>query len=72
MYELKDYYSKRAKDYEQIYSREDPVRQSELNKIKDELISLFKNKSVLEAACGTGYWTEVISKTAKQVLAFDF
>jgi SAM-dependent methyltransferase len=69
---VKDYYSKRAREYEQIYHRDDPVRQSELTSIKDELISVFKNKTVLEAACGTGYWTEVISKSAGRVVAFDF
>ncbi len=69
---MKDYYSKRAREYEQIYHRDDPVRQSELTLIKSELISVFKNKTVLEVACGTGYWTEAISQTAKRVWAFDF
>ncbi len=69
---MKDYYSKRAREYEQIYYRDDPQRQNELEQIKNELGSCFQNETVLEAACGTGYWTEVISRVAKRTTAFDF
>jgi ubiquinone/menaquinone biosynthesis C-methylase UbiE len=69
---MKEYYSRRAREYERIYYRDDPVRQQELEQIKNELLSLYKNKRVLEAACGTGYWTEAISNTAGVVVAFDF
>ncbi len=69
---MKDYYSKRAREYEQIYYRDDPQRQKELEQIKNELGSYFQNEMVLEAACGTGYWTEVISRVAKRTTAFDF
>ena len=33
--------------------------------------NIFKNKSLIEIACGTGYWTERISQTAKSVYAID-
>jgi SAM-dependent methyltransferase len=68
---MKEYYSKRASEYESIYYRDDPIRQSELDKIKDELKALFKNKAVLEIACGTGYWTETIASVAREVTGFD-
>ncbi len=69
---MKAYYSKRAREYEEIYNRDDPVRQKELGKIKREISKLFEKRNVLEVACGTGYFTEVISKSAQIVTAFDF
>lgn len=66
-----DYYSKRANEYEKIYSRNDPVRQKEQNKIKEKLISICTDKDVCEIACGTGYWTQFISENAKSITASD-
>ena len=70
--EIKNYYGRRAEEYEQIYNRDDPVRQAELNGIKKEMTLIFAGRSVLEAACGTGHFTEVISRSAKVITAFDF
>jgi ubiquinone/menaquinone biosynthesis C-methylase UbiE len=71
MNNINEYYSKRAKEYEQIYHRDDPVRQSELAKIKNLMRNSFKHKSVLEIACGTGYWTKTVAQTAKNITAID-
>jgi SAM-dependent methyltransferase len=68
---MKEYYSKRASEYESIYYRNDPVRQSEQSKIKDLLKVLFQNRTVLDIACGTGYWTEVIASVAREVTGID-
>jgi ubiquinone/menaquinone biosynthesis C-methylase UbiE len=68
---LEEYYNKRAKEYEQIYHRDDPLRQSELAKIKNLLRNSFRNKSVLEVACGTGYWTEAVTQSADNIIAID-
>ncbi len=66
---LKEYYSKRAAEYEIIYQK--PERQEELQQIKSFLKNELKNFSVYEAACGTGYWTQVISESASSVTAAD-
>jgi SAM-dependent methyltransferase len=71
MNDLSEYYSKRAKEYERIYNRDDPVRQSEQNKIAMEIKGIFPKRKILEVACGTGFWTKVIAKTARSVLATD-
>ena len=71
MNSINEYYNKRAKEYEQIYHRDYPVMQSELAKIKDLLCNSFRNKSVLEVACGTGYWTKSVAQTAQSITAVD-
>jgi len=63
------YYLERAKEYEQIYEK--PERQEDLKKLKIILKDLFFAKSVFEIACGTGYWTQFISETAKSIFAID-
>ena len=63
------YYFDRAKEYEQIYQK--PERQEDLKQLRTILKDTFSGKSVLEIACGTGYWTQFISETAKSILATD-
>jgi demethylmenaquinone methyltransferase/2-methoxy-6-polyprenyl-1,4-benzoquinol methylase len=63
------YYSERAKEYEKIYDK--PERQQDIPEIINYLEKQFYNKDLIEIACGTGYWTQHISKTAKHILATD-
>lgn len=63
------YYKDRAKEYENVYGK--PERQSDLLLATKILQDAFRNKDVFEIACGTGYWTEKISRTAKNILATD-
>ncbi len=65
------YYSDRAPEYEQIYYRDVPARRKEIDNQVTWLKDLVAGKTVLDLACGTGYWTKVISETAKEVLATD-
>jgi len=63
------YYKDRAKEYEAIYLK--PERQEDLRRAAAILQGLFKDRSVIEIACGTGYWTQHIAPSAASVFATD-
>lgn len=67
--DLVSYYKDRAKEYEKIYAK--PERQEDLNTATGILQEIFTEKQVLEIACGTGFWTEKIAKTASSILGTD-
>ncbi len=66
---MKEYYQKRAKEYDQIYQK--PERQADLKQLHDYLKTIFENKTVLEIACGTGYWTQIIAQSCTSIVATD-
>jgi SAM-dependent methyltransferase len=66
---LLDYYQRRAKEYEAIYAR--PERQADLATLRSLIGGRFEGARVLEVACGTGYWTQVIASAAEAVVATD-
>jgi SAM-dependent methyltransferase len=66
---LQRYYHKRASEYEQIYDK--PERQHELEWLRHRIPELLAGRTVLEIACGTGYWTQFIARTARKVNACD-
>jgi demethylmenaquinone methyltransferase/2-methoxy-6-polyprenyl-1,4-benzoquinol methylase len=66
---MADYYAKRAEEYERIYAK--PERQEDLRRLREFLERALGGRDVLEIACGTGYWTEVIARSAASVLATD-
>ena len=66
-----EYYKKRAPEYEQIYYRDIPDRRKEIDNEAAALEKLAVNHQVLDIACGTGYWTEVIARSAQSVVACD-
>ncbi len=66
---LERYYSRRASEYEQIYEK--PERQRELEWLRRRVPELYRGRTVLEVACGTGYWTQFIAPAAKRVYAGD-
>ncbi|HUN67743.1 MAG TPA: class I SAM-dependent methyltransferase [Burkholderiales bacterium] len=69
MDKLAEYYARRAAEYERVYAK--PERQADLAALRERIGSLFAGRKVLELACGTGYWTEVIAGRAGEVLALD-
>ncbi len=66
---LRDYYAARAAEYDRVYSK--PERQNDLRAIELWLPSVFSGRSVLEVACGTGYWTQFLAPAASRLLALD-
>ena len=66
---LERYYSKRAAEYEQIYDK--PERQHELEWLRHRIPDALRDRTVLEVACGTGYWTQFIAREAEHVYACD-
>ncbi len=66
---MKDYYGARAREYDRIYLK--PERQPDLRKLEAWLPTVFADHSVLEVACGTGYWTQFYATAARQVVALD-
>lgn len=63
------YYARRAREYERIYHK--PERQEDLRWLREFMERTFAGRRVIELACGTGYWTEVIGRVADSVVATD-
>lgn len=68
---LPEYYSRRAGVYEEVYHRDDSLRQAEITGLKQTLRTTFQDQDVLEVACGTGYWTSVVAEAANSITAVD-
>ena len=67
--DLKQYYAQRAAEYELFYAK--PERQVDLAAMKLAIGEAFPGRSVIEIACGTGWWSEHIASTAASLDAFD-
>jgi demethylmenaquinone methyltransferase/2-methoxy-6-polyprenyl-1,4-benzoquinol methylase len=66
---LAAYYAARAAEYDDVYRK--PERQNEIGFLRLILSGLLSGHSVLEIACGTGFWTEEIAATASCIHATD-
>ncbi len=63
------YYRERAKEYENVYLK--PERQDDIVSAGSILMEQFTQKTILEIACGTGFWTQRIAQTATAIMATD-
>ncbi len=66
---IRKYYASRAPIYDRVYQI--PERQEDLRYLEGWIPTVFKEKKVLEIACGTGYWTQFIAPVAKEMTATD-
>ena len=66
---MREYYAARAEEYDRVYLK--PERQPDLRALERWLPSVLGAGTLLEVACGTGYWTQFIAGTAREVVAVD-
>jgi SAM-dependent methyltransferase len=69
---MNEYYARRAPEHDSLMSY---VSNEEMERLLGPIIADIEtqiaNENVLEIACGTGNWTQVLSKRANHVLATD-
>ena len=63
------HYARRAEEYEIMFQK--PERQNDLRALRSFIVEAFAGKHVLEVACGTGSWTQVVARSAASVTAID-
>jgi SAM-dependent methyltransferase len=66
---MQSYYAARAPEYDSVYRKLE--RQPDLRSIEGWLPPRFTGETVLEIACGTGYWTQFIAPSAARIVAVD-
>ena len=64
-----DYYQARAAEFEVVYAK--PERQADLQALRQWLAEQTRGATLLEIACGTGYWTSVAATEARAIVATD-
>ena len=67
--EMRAYYANRAPYYDAVYLK--PERAKDIAFLSGYLPAAFAGRSVLEVACGTGYWTQHIAASAARLIAID-
>lgn len=67
--EMLAYYAARAPYYDAVYEK--PERQADIAFLTTHLAERFRDRDVLEIACGTGYWSQVIAPAARSLVAID-
>ncbi|HEU4776883.1 MAG TPA: methyltransferase domain-containing protein [Telluria sp.] len=63
------FYAKTASNHDRIYDKAE--RQEDLEAMRGHVAEVLRGHTVLELACGTGYWTRIIAETADKVVATD-
>jgi ubiquinone/menaquinone biosynthesis C-methylase UbiE len=67
--EMQAYYAARAPYYDAVYLK--PERAQDIAFLSNHLGSRLAGRSVLEIACGTGYWTQYIAPHVQNMVVTD-
>lgn len=67
--EMHAYYAARAPYYDAVYLK--PERREDIAFLSSYLPSRLSGRTVLEVACGTGFWTQHIAPSALKLLSTD-
>ena len=70
--EMQSYYDQRAPIYDESMGYTEPDKLTSLQPIIEFIGAEIKNQTVIEIACGPGFWTQHLSQFAKKILATDF
>ena len=68
---MEEYYRRRAEEFEAVYHRAVPTRRAEIKLLIQAAQETLRGRRVLEVACGTGYWTQFVSESAREITATD-
>lgn len=66
---IKSYYSLRSEDYDTLYER--PDRLVDLAGMLSVVREKLQGRRILEIACGTGYWTELLADCVESIQCID-
>ena len=67
---MEAYYRERATVYDEFYQV--GRRKDDLVALRSWIVDLTRDRTILEVAAGTGYWTEVAAPLAKSITATDY
>lgn len=70
--EMQTYYARRAAIYDASMGYEDSEEVALLKPVIESLQRQLKDRTVLEVACGPGFWTRMVSETAAAITATDY
>jgi len=69
---MQDYYRKRAPVYDASMQYDCTEVLPKHEPIVEHLAARLANRSILEIACGPGFWTGFLARSAREILATDF
>jgi len=69
---MQEYYDRRAPVYDQSMQYDQPETVVRQKPVIDKLCHWMAGRTVLEIACGPGFWTTWVTQSAKSIVATDY